>query len=202
MANDKFNFDKLNPWNWFKHENDSAQKQTQQLPVTREEAQLQPTSYSDIFQRLHTEVDQLFDRVFGQSGLGSSVRNLNPGTSASFPSLVEGSSLSRLDIATDDNSYEITVDVPGFNKDNLSIDIQNDILRISGKRESESKQDDKHYYRIERSSGSFLRTLSLPQDADSDEIQASLKDGVLTLDIPRKDTAHQESKHISIESKS
>ena len=202
MTLENFDFEKLKPWNWFKHEGDHSQPQSQQVPVTRKEAQLLPTGHSnDSFLRLHNEVDQLFDRVFNQFGLGSSLRNLSEPTHSSFPSLIGGQSLSRLDISTDDKNYEITVDVPGFNEDNLSIDVQNDILRISGKRESETKQDDKHYYRVERSSGTFQRTLSLPDDADANEINASLKDGVLILAIPRKAIAHQETKRIAIQSK-
>ncbi len=200
MTLEKFDFEKLKPWNWFKHEGN--QSQPQQVPVTRKEAQSLPSSYgNDPFLKLHNEIDQLFDRVFNQFGLGSSLRNLSELASASFPSLIGDQSLSRLDISTDNKSYEITVDVPGFNEDNLSIDVQNDILRISGKRENETKQDDKHYYRVERSAGTFQRTLSLPDDADANEINASLKDGVLTLTVPRKAIPHQETKRIAIQSR-
>jgi len=200
MTLENFDLGKLKPWNWFKHESD--QSQSQQIPVTRQKVQSLPSDFSnDTFLRLHSEVDQIFDRVFNQFGLGSSLRNLSEPSDASFPSLRGSQSLSRLDISTDDKNYEITVDVPGFNEDNLSIDIQNDILCISGKRESETKQDDKHYYRVERSTGTFQRTLSLPEDADANEINATLKDGVLKLAIPRKAIAHQETKRIAIQSK-
>lgn len=197
-----FDFEKLKPWNWFKHEGDQAPPQSQQVPVTRKEAQSLPSHYShDPFVRLHNEVDQLFNRAFNQFGFSSSLRNMSEPARSSFSPLFGDQGLSRLDISTDDKRYEITVDVPGFNQDNLSIDVQNDILRIIGKRESESKQDDKHYYRVERRSGSFQRTLSLPDDADVNEIDASLKDGVLTLAIPRKAIAREEGKHIRIQSR-
>lgn len=169
MTLEDFDFEKLKPWNWFKHE--GGQSQPQQIPVTRSEVQSPPSNYgNDPFLKLHNQVDLLFDRVFNQFGLGSSLRNLSEPTSSGFPSLLGGQGLSRLDISTDDKNYEITVDVPGFNEDNLSIAVQNGILRISGKRESENKQDNKHYYRVERSSGAFQRTLSLPDDADANEL--------------------------------
>ena len=64
----------------------------------------------------------------------------------------------------------------------------------------EEKEDkDRHYYRIERNYGSFARTLSLPDDANADEIQANLKDGILKLTIPRHEGQHGESRKIAIE---
>ena len=73
-------------------------------------------------------------------------------------------------------------------------------MLIKGEKEERSEDKDKHYYHVERSYGSFQRTLALPEDAIADEIKANLDKGVLKLEIPRREPANQEVKRISINS--
>jgi HSP20 family protein len=80
----------------------------------------------------------------------------------------------------------------------LSLEVKDDVLTIKGQKEAHSKDKDKHYYRVERSYGSFQRTLALPDDAIGDEIKANLDKVVLRLEIPRRETANQQVKRISI----
>ncbi|MGD9386334.1 MAG: Hsp20 family protein, partial [Thioalkalispiraceae bacterium] len=69
-----------------------------------------------------------------------------------------------------------------------------------GNKQQEQEEKDKHFYRIERHYGSFERVLAIPDDAETNKITASMKNGVLTIDIPRKEMPATEAKRITIES--
>lgn len=106
----------------------------------------------------------------------------------------------QIDVSGDDNRYEIELDVPDLSESDISIDVHDDVLTIKGQKEQRSENKDKHFYRVERSYGSFQRTLSLPDDANADEIKAELKKGVLRLEIPRRQVPEKDVKRIPISS--
>ena len=85
-----------------------------------------------------------------------------------------------------ENAYIITGDVPGISDDNLDISTHNNLLTISGTRAAKAKQEGDTYFVFERQYGSFSRSFTLPEAADSSAIEAELKDGVLTLTIGKK----------------
>lgn len=188
---------KLNPWNWFKHEENDRQEN--QIPVTRKEANsLSANTGTNPLWQLHREIDQLFNDTFNAFGMLPSVTTspLNKALTDNFTALYRP----KLDVSGDDNEYKVVLDVPGLSESDLSIEIKGDMLVIKGQKEEEHESKDKQFYRIERSFGSFQRTLSLPDDANSEAIKASLKDGVLTLSIPRQARSEQEVKRIEISS--
>ena len=90
--------------------------------------------------------------------------------------------------------------MPGLSESDISIDVSNDVLTIRGSKEEKAEQNEKHVYRMERRYGSFQRTLSLPSDANTDDITAQLKDGVLNLVIAKKDVPPEDVKRIPINS--
>jgi len=199
------NLQKLNPWNWFKHE-DNGTDQRAQIPVRRADASYTaPFATNPGWQRdqhpvtqLHQQIDRLFDDVFSAFD--------RPSLNSTFPRRAEPaitpSSIFRpqVDVSGDEKQYEITLDVPGLSEDDLAIEVKGDVLTISGETEDKLEQKDKQYYRVERSYGAFQRTLSLPSDANADDIQAKLKDGVLTLTLPRSQPEQADVKRISISS--
>jgi len=193
------NIEKIHPWNWFKHEAGERGGQ-KQLPVARDEAgALATVSNPNSLLRLHSEMDRLFDDVFNSFGM--------PAFRSAFPSqrlhsaLPAGAFIPQVDIAGDEKQYEITLDVPGLSESDLSVDIKGDVLLIKGQKEEKSEESkDKQFYRVERSYGSFQRTLSLPDDAIAEEIKASIKDGVLKLEIPRRELVNEDVKRINISS--
>jgi HSP20 family protein len=97
-----------------------------------------------------------------------------------------------MDLQKTDTDYILTVDLPGVEKDKVSVQVQNNMLTVSGERETEKRQRDRDYYRMERDFGSFSRTISLPTDASSENITADSKNGVLTIKIPRSPQAPSE----------
>lgn len=187
------NLSKLNPWNWFKHE--EGNQSEQQVPVTRKEAEAAPqVAGANPLVHLHQEMDRLFDEAFSSFGL--------PSISSRFGNRLGTSGMFRpsIDISGDDKQYEVLLDVPGLKESDLTVEVKGDTLFIKGEKEDTSESKDKHYYRIERSYGSFQRTLALPEDAKASDIQASLKDGVLKLVIPRTEVEPSDVQRIAISS--
>lgn len=83
-----------------------------------------------------------------------------------------------------DNQLVIRADLPGLTKDDVNVDIENDRITIRGERRSEHKEEDKGFYRTERSYGNFYRSIPLPQGADADKATANFDNGVLEISIP------------------
>ncbi len=90
-------------------------------------------------------------------------------------------------------------DIPGIKKKDLSIDLSENILTISGEKKKEEKVERADYYRYERSLGSFFRRFELPGDLETDKINAHFEDGVLEVRIPKTKEAAKKHKKISIE---
>jgi len=78
----------------------------------------------------------------------------------------------------------LRADLPGMREDDVSIELENNVLSISGERKHESAEG-KGFYRLERASGAFSRSLTLPEGVDAEAIAASFQDGVLELRIPK-----------------
>ena len=89
--------------------------------------------------------------------------------------------------------FEVTADLPGFAKEEVHVDVDHGVLRITAER-AETKEDDKEvkgvkYHRVERSSGSLSRAIKLPASADTDAISAKAENGVLTITVGKKAAA-------------
>jgi len=191
------NLEKLKPWNWFKHEENGTGKESQ-IPVSRNEAEKLPQAGPGSLLSLHRDMDRWFGDAFKSFGMPSLASNLQPRAMPGIP--LSNIHRPQIDVSGDSNCYEINLDVPGLTESDLSLEVKDDVLTIKGQKEERSEDKDKHYYRVERSYGSFQRTLALPDDAIGDEIKANLDKGVLRLEIPRRETATQEVKRISINS--
>ena len=99
----------------------------------------------------------------------------------------------RVDIHEDENGYEISADLPGVKKEDISVTLKNDILTISASKESESEKKKKgKVIRRERSSGTFSRSFTVHDGIRQEDIKASFDDGVLTLSIPKKGEENDE----------
>lgn len=175
---------KLNPWNWFKKEEDADSKH---VPVNSEGQRFTPHT------QLHQNIDRLLDHAFRDFGLPSLLGE------TSLSSLTKGVILKpNMDIEASDKEYLLTVEVPGVSEDNIKLEMADNTLTIKGEKKQESERKDKDAYRIERSYGSFQRVLSLPEDADQDKIDAHFKNGVLTITMPRKVITKSKGKIIDI----
>ena len=97
----------------------------------------------------------------------------------------------NVDVAETDKAVEVTTDVPGYTADQVNIDVEENSLTISGRREveSESDEDCKKYHRVERRTGSFSRYVQLPCAVNREKAEAELKNGVLTVNLPKAEPA-------------
>jgi HSP20 family protein len=84
-----------------------------------------------------------------------------------------------------DDQFDVSVDLPGLEPDDVSVTFEDGVLTVSGKREVSSERSDETYHRIERSYGSFARSLRLPRTADGEKIEAAFDKGVLTVTVPK-----------------
>jgi len=196
------NLTKLNPWNWFKHE-DNETNAAVQIPLSRDKttpavsnmvAQNNSSAGNSLL-RLHQQMDQLFDDVWNSAGFTAplSMQRQNSTMAAS-------NYLPQLDISGDEKNYEINLNVPGLSETDINIEVNDDVLTITGNKVEKNETKDKQFYRIERSYGSFKRTLSLPDDVKVDEISAALKEGILTLNMPRSEQPKKDVRRINITS--
>lgn len=189
--------EKLKPWNWFKHE-EGGSSGGQSIPVSRGEAGDHRKAGAGSLLSLHREMDRWFEDALKSFSMPSFSSGLSS-AGMETPNL-PGFFRPQIDVSGDEKCYQISLDVPGMNESDLSLEVKDDVLIIKGEKEQRSEDKDKHYYRVERSYGSFQRTLSLPDDADSDAIKANLDKGVLKLKIPRRAISDQAVKRISISS--
>jgi HSP20 family protein len=130
---------------------------------------------SDVF--VPATVDSFLDRFFNDSF----VQNKN-----SFSP--------KVDIAETEAAFEISVAVPGFDKKDFSIDLDNGKLTISGERKFENEKKEKNYYSIQTEYGTFSRSFQLPDNVKAKGISASYENGILGINIPKDEAKKIASK--------
>jgi HSP20 family protein len=100
-----------------------------------------------------------------------------------------GAFVPAMDISDDDRHYTITVELPGSKKEDVQVEVHDDMLTIRGEKKSEREEKKEQRRYVERSYGSFSRSFRVPADADADHVDASFKDGVLTIRLPKIEAA-------------
>ena len=131
--------------------------------------------------RLHNEMDRIFSNFFGGSGPLTEVEHRFPVFNA----------------WEEDDAYIVEAELPGVKSDDVEINVEGQTLTISGnwkneheeKPEKGSEEKGVSYLRRERASGSFRRVISLPDEVDADRVEASLRDGLLKLSLPKVEEA-------------
>jgi HSP20 family protein len=112
------------------------------------------------------EVDRLFDAFFGEREQGR--RWVPP-----------------VDLVEAEDHYVLKADLPGLSEEDVSIEVQDGTLRISGERKAEHESHERGWYRVERAFGRFSRSLTLPDGIDPDGVNAEFDRGVLSVRIPK-----------------
>jgi HSP20 family protein len=136
----------------------------------------------DPFQSLRDEVETLWSHVMGDRGNGRL-------SSAPVP---------PLDMKETPETVEVRIDVPGFKPEEINVQINNNLLTISGERVEETKKETATYHRSERRIGEFSRTVTLPAPVDQEKVDAQCRDGVLTVIMQKAPEA--KSRQIKIKS--
>jgi HSP20 family protein len=120
---------------------------------------------------LRKEMDRLFDRIW-EGGVPEVTMPLGEWTPA-------------LDISESEDAMIVKAEVPGIEPKDIHVTLNNQILSIAGEKKFESEKKDETFYRMERSSGSFARTINLPVAVDSARVTAVFKNGILTITMPK-----------------
>lgn len=134
-----------------------------------------------------------FDRIVDNM-LGGFHIALKPNTTDDFtPAFAP-----RVDVTETENAIEVTADLPGLERNDLQLDITHGVLTLQGERKTEVEQKDRTVYRMERTTGSFVRRIGLPVEVDSDKAEATFENGVLKVILPK--SASSKPKQITIKS--
>ena len=94
-----------------------------------------------------------------------------------------------LDIAEGKDAYLVTVELPGVKLDDLEITLEDGLLTIQGERHFANDSSEEQFHRVERSSGTFRRSITLPAHVEADAVEASMEDGVLRILVPKAEDA-------------
>lgn len=139
---------------------------------------------------LQREIDSVFGNLF--KGF-----DLAPFRASSLDKL---EIVPKIDISETDKTYHVSAELPGVDEKDVEVILKNGLLTIKGEKRFESEKKEKNFHRVERSYGSFERSITLPQDADQEKISADFKKGVLNIDISKKASAIEKEKKIEIKS--
>jgi HSP20 family protein len=161
------------------------------VPVQSEKSSSRLPQQWEPFERFRREMDRLFEDfsggLFGRSSFEPMRR-----TEAAFRTMP------AVDVAETDKAYEIKAELPGLDEKNIEVKVANGVLSIKGEKQEEREEKDKDYYRRERSFGSFERSFRLPDDIEQDKIDATFKNGVLSVVLPKSAEAQKQAKKIEI----
>lgn len=131
------------------------------------------SGFGSEFVNMQREIDRFFDGLHG--GISDDGR-----TSTWLP---------PVDIKEGTDNYLVRVELPGMDKDDVKITLQDDVLTIKGEKKQEAEQKGESFNRVERSYGLFQRSFTLGSSVKSDKIEASYDKGVLTIQLPKVEDA-------------
>ena len=100
------------------------------------------------------------------------------------------------DITEDEREYLIKAELPEMKKEDVKVTVENGVLTISGERKFETEEKKRKYHRVERGYGTFMRSFTLPDDADFNRVNAQFKNGLLTVHVPKSE--HAKPKEIEV----
>jgi HSP20 family protein len=103
-----------------------------------------------------------------------------------------------VDILEDEKEYLIKAELPDMKKEDVRLTVENDVLAMSGERTFEKEEKGRKYHRVERAYGSFVRSFSLPEDADGSKVTADFTDGMLQVHLPKSVKAKPKAIEIQV----
>lgn len=143
-----------------------SENEIRQLPVSQFDPVTSLRSMHELMDRLFSEH---FIAPFGRLSLSENMPAFSP----------------KVDISETENNIKVRAEVPGIQPDDVSIEVTEDTLSISGSLEKSVEEKEENYYRIERSSGRFSREFMLPAKVDADNVDAQASNGVITITLTK-----------------
>ncbi len=135
--------------------------------------------------RLRSEMDRLWDEYFG-----SGRRALQPMEEAWLPAV---------DVSESEDKITVKAEIPGLEAKDIDISMSGDTLTIKGEKKTETEEKEENYHLVERSYGSFRRAMKIPATVDADKVEATYKNGVLTVVLPKKEEVKPKAIEIKAE---
>jgi HSP20 family protein len=111
-----------------------------------------------------------------------------------------GSFSPKIDVSEDEGQLSVTAELPGLDEKDIDVSLKDHVLTIKGEKKAEKEEKDKSYFRVERSFGSFQRSIRIPDDIEADKIKASFKNGLLNISIPKSEDKEKSVKKIEVKS--
>jgi len=152
----------------------------------KKQQQMQPEIQHPVA-TLHREVDRLFDDFF---------RGFDRFPPFPFREERLAEFSPKINVSENDKEIEVTVEVPGMDQNDVDISLREDMLTIKGEKKEE--KEEKEYYHVERSYGSFYRSLQLPCEVEEDKVKAAFKKGVLKITLPKSEKAQENVRKIEV----
>jgi HSP20 family protein len=147
---------------------------------------------------LRNEMDRMFDQLWrGGFAMPAWRQALEPERLLRLAPYF-GFSMPAVDFAEDDKAFHLAAELPGMTDKDIEVRVSGDTLTIKGEKREEKHEKGKHYHFSERRYGSFLRSFALPDTVDRDKVDASFKDGILTVTLPKTAEAVKQQKKIEV----
>ncbi|ELZ72788.1 Hsp20/alpha crystallin family protein [Haloferax sp. Atlit-10N] len=137
--------------------------------------------FEELFERMSRQFDEM-GRQFDRSGMMAQVRHEM-----------------AIDVTDHDGEIVVTIDLPGYEKEDISLSVANRTLTVDATRELDEERADGEYLRRERRHESARRTIRLPESVDEDGASAGYHNGVLTVTLPKRDVEPDDSRRIDID---
>ncbi len=128
------------------------------------------------------DLDQVFDRFLGGGWFGDGERNLYP----------------AVDVREDSDAISVQAELPGLSPEDVHVKLENGVLTLSGEKHVQQEKGEGDYRVVERQYGKFLRSFTLPDSVDADEIDAAYSHGVLTVTLPKLAKAKPRSVEVKV----
>ena len=140
--------------------------------LPRKESTLVPSQrIGRMMTRFEDEMEELLGRWFGEDGGWLPTNRFLP----------------SIDLTESEESFVVTVDLPGLKPEEVEVELKNGELRISGKREEKKEEEGKTYHRVERQTGEFRRIIRLPEPINEEKVEAKFVNGVLQVTVPKSE---------------
>lgn len=104
----------------------------------------------------------------------------------------------NVDVTDEEDALRVTAELPGMNKDDVDVRIEDGVLRVQGEKKNETESNERGVYRSERYYGHFERAIPLPADVDQSAVDANFKNGVLSVRVPKSSKPHEEARRVQI----
>jgi len=142
------------------------------------------------FAELHKQMDELFDDW---------ARSVRPPVATRREA---GLLRPTIDVSETDEAFKVIAELPGVEEQDVDVTVSDDRLTIKAEKRKESEEKGEHFHRVERSYGTFERSMSLPRGVDTDNVNAQMKNGMLTVTIPKTPSMKEHTRKIEVKKSS